>query len=101
MLMFLFMFTACVVTTETNVPCWKQRICVGDTYEYRKAPDNRGGYYVTDVQILVIKGNQCQIRHRNGREQWVNLSYFEDNSKPKHVHRQPNKKEKKEHKRKY
>lgn len=99
--MLLFLITSCAITTETNVPCWRNRLCVGDTYEYHRAPNDYGGYYVTTVQVLVVKGNMCQIRHANGREQWVNCKYFEDNSKPKHVHIQPNKKEKKEHKRKY
>jgi len=100
-MLLLLIVTSCSITSETNVTCWKQRLCVGDTYVYNHAPRIGGGHYVTEVQIITLKANQCLIRHANGRETWVSCAYFEDYATPMHVHRQPNKKEKKDHKRKY
>jgi len=97
-LLLLLLVTACAITTETNVTCWKHRLCVGDTYKYNKAPKPGGGYYVTNVQILTIKKDYCQIRHENGTETWVKCSYFENDIQPVHVRQHPSKDEKKGHK---
>ena len=99
-MLLLLVATSCAITTETSVTCWKHRLCVGDTYTYNHAPNGHGGYYVTEVQIAAIKGNRCQVIHRNGEETWVECTYLEDYSTPLHVRQQPNKKEHKEHKQK-
>jgi hypothetical protein len=97
LLLLLLIVTSCVTTTSTNVTCWRKRICVGNTYVYTHAPNDHGGYYTTDVQIIKVRSNQCLIRHSNGRETWVQCSYFENYVTPKHVYTQPSKKEKEDH----
>jgi len=96
LLLLLLFVTSCAITTETDVKCWRHRICVGDTYVYTKTPKHGGGHYVTQVQVITFRGNSCLIRHANGRESWVSVKYFESYISPIHVKHQPSNKEKKD-----
>jgi len=70
-ILLLFLISSCAVTVEKDVPCWKHRICAGDTYYYQRVPRDGGGYHATYVQIISVRTNTILIRENNGREHWV------------------------------
>jgi len=85
----LFVIASCSVTTTADVPCWRNRICAGDTYIYQRAPRDGGGYYSTNIQIIQVRNNYVLIRHNNGREHWVRPAHVERYSTPIKVKKVP------------
>ena len=81
-LLLFFVIASCTVTQTADVPCWRDRLCTGDTYVYKRAPRDGGGYYTTNIQIIQVRANYVLIRHANGREHWVRPAHVEKYSTP-------------------